>query len=157
MAMAPSRLVIELMDDLAGTRLAHLFAPVCAGALRGVVERLTDIAQRTGERLGHLARRLVAQIADVPLGFVQQPILAPLQSLVPARIFASWPLGLVADRAKLLVAVLDRSLGGASADEDDLLPIGGGDEGVHAQVHADNRSAEDRFASGISQMRRTRP
>ncbi len=39
---------------------------------------------------------------------------------------------------ELFVAVLDRGLGGASTDEDNLHPVGGGDQGVHPQVYADD-------------------
>ena len=48
---------------------------------------------------------------------------------------ADWRL---TDAGELFVAVLDRGFGGASADEENPLPVRGRDEGVHPQVYADD-------------------
>ena len=124
------RLVIKLLDNLAGARLADRLCLRASGALHSVVERLAHIAQRARKCLGHLVCHLVAEIAHLALRFVQQTILAPLQTLPPARMLLV--LGLLrAQMGQLLIAVLDRGFRLASTDEDDLLPIGGRNQGIH--------------------------
>ena len=46
-----SRLVIELLDDRAGTGGAHLLGLHPSGTPRGSIERLAHLAGRAGERL----------------------------------------------------------------------------------------------------------
>jgi hypothetical protein len=131
------RLVGELIDNLAGTGGAHLLSLHAPTALRGVIERLAHRARRMRERLRYLPRRLVAQIADTSLRLIQHPVFATSQPFVAARAFGLARLR-VLDSGKLLVALLDGRLGGASTDEDGLLAVGGGDQGIHAQVHSDH-------------------
>jgi hypothetical protein len=132
-----SRLVIQQLDDLACADATHLLSLLAPDALGRVVERLADVAQRAGEGFSHLACSLVAQVTNASLGLIEHAILAPLQSLVAPRAFDLACLRLL-DFGKLLVAVLDGCLGSVSADEDDLLPVGGGNQGVDAKVYTDD-------------------
>ncbi len=131
--------VVELIDELAGTCLANSLRLCAPCSLRGVIEWFTHITQCMREGVGHLPSRLVAQITEAPLGLVEQLVLATLQSHVSARAFGLGRLGLL-DAGKLLVAILNRSLGGTPADKNYLAPIGGSNEGVHAQIHTDNHT-----------------
>jgi hypothetical protein len=148
-----SGLVIQLLDDLAGTRLADSLRLGAPGTLGGVVKGLAHIAPCTGERLGDLPRRLVAQITDAPLGPVEHPVLAALQPLVAPRAFRHPALAL-SDAGELLVAVLDRRLGGTPADEHDFLPVSGGDQGIHAQVYPDHSFLGARGVSYLADQTR---
>ncbi len=51
----PSRLVVEQLDDLAGTGRTHLLRLLAPDALGGVIEWLTHVAGGVREGLGHLA------------------------------------------------------------------------------------------------------
>jgi hypothetical protein len=134
----PSRFVVEQLDDLARAGGTYLLRLLASDTLCCVVERLTHIAGGVGEGLGHLARGLVAQVADPPMRFVEHRMLAALQPLIAPRMLSACRLAL-ADAGKLFVTVLHRRLGRASTDENDLLPIGGSNQRVHAQVYPDDR------------------
>jgi len=74
----PSRLVVELLNEFAGTHLADLLRLHPPDAPCRLVERLTDVAGGTRKGLSDLVDRLMAQIAEAPLGLPQQAGLAPL-------------------------------------------------------------------------------
>jgi len=132
-----SRLVIKLLDNLSRASGAYLLRLHSTNALGGVVERLTDVAGRARKCLSYLPCRLMAQIADTSLRLIQHPVFAALQPLVAPRTLYLACLGLL-ETSKLLITVLNCRLGRASADEENLAPIGGGYERVHAQVHTDH-------------------
>jgi hypothetical protein len=73
-------LVIELLDDLPVGGLAHHLRPGTIHLLRGVVERLADIAGGPRESIGDLARGFVDQIVHPAAILGQRPRLAPLQT-----------------------------------------------------------------------------
>ena len=81
----PSRLVVELLDEFAGTGGTHLLRLYPSRALGGGIERLAHIAGRARERLRHLACRFVAEIADASLRLAEHLVLAALQPRVAAR------------------------------------------------------------------------
>jgi hypothetical protein len=130
-----SRLIVELVDDLAGTGRTHLLGSYPPGTLCGLIERFADIAGGVGKRRSHLSRRLVAQVADAPRRLAEHSVLAALQPLVAARPLLVAREGWLKTR-ELLVAVLDGRLGGASADENDSLTICGDNQRAHAVVYA---------------------
>src|SRR5262249_24643268 len=123
-----NRLVIKLLDNLAGTPVADGLCLRAPRALGGVVERLTDIAERTREGVGHLPGRLVAEITHLPLCLAQHAVRAALQPFVAAGTRYLARLGQL-QPGELLVAVLDRRLRHASANANDPLPIGRGKQG----------------------------
>jgi hypothetical protein len=130
--------MVELTGDLASADRTHLLRLLRCDALSGVIERLADVAWSAREGLRDLSRCLVADIPNTPLASVQQCMLAPLQPLARTR-----PLFLaregVLETRKLLESTVGGRLGGPSAYEDDLLPISGRDQGIHAQVNTCNR------------------
>ncbi len=73
-----SRLVIQLLDELAGTSGAHLLGLYSPDALSSVVKRLPYIARRIWEGSCHLARGFVAQIANTSLRLIQHSVFASL-------------------------------------------------------------------------------
>src|SRR5262245_6572717 len=99
---SPSRLVIKLLNELAGTRRAYLLSLDTPDALRGVIERLADIARRAGKGGRHLVRGLMAQIADAPLRLVEYLVRTAVQALVAPRTYGLTRLRLL-DPGKLLI------------------------------------------------------
>src|SRR5215467_9299451 len=99
----PSRWMIVRVQD-------WLIICACARCpVSCVVERLAHVVQRTGEGIGYLLGRLVAQVTDTPLILVEQLVLATLQARMTARAFGRAGLSLL-DAGELLVAVLDGRL-----------------------------------------------
>jgi len=145
----PSRLVIELLNHLAGAGRAHLLGLHPSGALRGVIERLPHIARRTRKRTRNRVRRLVRGIAYLALGPVEHLILAPLQPLPAARAFALLGLCLL-DACQRLVAPLDDRFYPTPAYQKNRGAIGGGNEGIHSQVHADNSLLQARHVGYLT-------
>ncbi|HEY7094257.1 MAG TPA: hypothetical protein VH393_13825 [Ktedonobacterales bacterium] len=135
---------MQLGNELARTRRTYLLRLHPPDALRGFIERLTDVAGGARKRLDHLPCRFVAEIADAPCRFGQHLILAPLQSPMTPRTFAHFALA-VGDASKLFVAILDGRLRRPTTDENDLLSVGCGDERIHPQIHADDTFLVARF------------
>jgi len=132
-----SRLVIKLLDELACTCGTHLLRLLAPDALSRIVERLANVTCRAWEGLDNLPRGFVAQVTDAPLGLIEHAVLAPLQPLVAARMLRAGRLGLL-QAGQLFIAVLDGGLGRAPTDENDVLPVGRSDQGIHAQVYAND-------------------
>jgi hypothetical protein len=140
----PSRLVIQLLDELARAGRADLLRLHASAPLCGLVERLTHLARHTRERAGNRVCGpvcgpvcgLVCQIADAPRRLAQQARLAPLQPPVAARALGALRLA-CAQAGELLVAVLDGGFGSTAADQDHLLAVSGSCKRIDAQVHAD--------------------
>jgi hypothetical protein len=105
----------------------------------GVVERLADIGFGVRERISNLASCLVAKIANLVLGMLQDAVLGSLKPLVPPR--SLHLLGLLRDDlGKLLVSELDRRLDLPAADRDCLLAIGSRHHGVDTQINSNRRA-----------------
>src|SRR5262249_426867 len=132
------RLVIELLDELARARGAHLLSLHASSALGRVITWLAYIARGTGERLRERLRSLVGGVSHLALRFAKQLIRAALQALPAPR--ASGLAGLrVVDIYQGLVAPPSDGLYPAPAHQEDLHAVRGGNQGIHPQVHADDR------------------
>src|SRR5579872_3574867 len=97
-----SRLVIELLDELAGTRSAHLLGLHPSAPLSRIIERLAYIARGARECRGNRVRGLVGGIAYLALGFIKQVMLAALQALPAARALRLRGLRLLDDCQRLI-------------------------------------------------------
>ena len=104
--------------------------------LRRIIERLSDIRLGVREFIGNLARRLMNLITHTISRFRQHFRLAFLQLPPAARALRFLRLQ-PADSPEFLVAIAEIRFQRAPADRDNLLPIGGGNQSIDAQIHAD--------------------
>jgi hypothetical protein len=143
------KLVVEQGDNLAVAGRRDRLRLLASHFLRCVVEWLSDIRFRVGEGIGDLARGFVAQIADLVPGGSQYPILTPLQLLIATR--ALRLVGLLRrDFSQLLIAKLHSGLDLTTTDQDGLLTIGSGYDGIDPKVNADNWTASMRFVGNLT-------
>ncbi len=147
-----SCLVVQLGDELVRASSAHLLSLHPPDALGRRIERLPNVARRTGECLYNRVRGLVAQIADAPLRLVEQAILAALQSRVPARMLDA-PRLTRTQAGEPLVTVLDRGLGRAPATFCPSVAA----SSVFTPKSTPMTACCGRASSGTSQIRQTVP
>src|SRR5258706_4748819 len=132
-----SRLVVELLDELACASSAHLLGLYPSGALRRIVEWLTHVARGTRKRLSNRVGGLMRGVPYLTLRLVEHLILAALQPLPAQRAIGLCGLGLL-EAGQCLVTPLDDGLDAAPTHEKHLGAIGCSNERVHTQVHADD-------------------
>lgn len=132
---AGTKLVVQHPDNLAVAGRRHGLRTLPIHFATGVVERLTDVRLGVREGIRNLAGRLVAQVANLVPGVVQDSMLAALEPAMPARPLLV-PILLLLDLGESLVPQLDRRLDLPAADQDGLVTIRGRDDRVDAKVHA---------------------
>ena len=135
--------VVEQGDHLSvAGRGNHLRLPP-AHLLTGTIEGIAHISLRAGEGIGYYARGFMTQITNLVLGMIQHFKLTTLKSFVASR---SLRLGGLfrCNLGQLLVPQLNRGLYLSATDEDSLLSIGSGDQGIDSQVNTDDGSGDPR-------------
>lgn len=126
--------VVKLIDDLRVACRTYLLCLDAANLLRRLIERLTDNHFSIRKLFLHQGRRFMRQIIDSIARLSQHLGLASLKLFPSARTFQHLRLPLL-NRSQVLVAPLNRRLSLASADEQRLLPIRGGNKRVDAEIN----------------------
>ena len=136
--------IIQLGNQpgIAGTADLLCLAP--SQMLRGVVKGLAHIARGVRKRLNDFACGFVHQIVQTPTTLRQHPRFASLQPLPPSGTLRFVTLRLL-QSPQMFVAGLNNGFRRATTDQESFLTIGGGNEGIDAQVNAKHGLLRHRY------------
>src|SRR5262249_20570045 len=127
-------LVIELRDELACARGAHLLSLHACRTLGRVSQWRADVARGTEERLRGRMRSLARGVSHLAFRFAKELLLAALQAF-PAPRAPRLACVSLRDLRQGPAPPLDDGLHLPPAHQQHLRAVSGGKQGIHAQVH----------------------